>query len=144
MSIKSFLSNWSQFVTVSSSASISDRVSKYGDEVSELLYNSLLDVIRTRSPEIEDVFAGKKELRDSNESLLTHTLQAYGIWFQLLSTLDQHVNEKRLRLIETEIGHDQVPGTFAQVVSQAASEGVSAQQLQNVLENSSVFLSSLD
>lgn len=139
MSIKSFLSNWTQFVSVSSSASISERVSKYGDEVSELLFNSLLDVIRKRSPEIEDIILGKQELRNSNEKLLTYSLQAYGIWFQLLSTLDQHVNEKRLRLIETEIGHDQVPGTFAQVVSQAASEGVSAKQLQSVLENSSIF-----
>ncbi|MFK7793810.1 MAG: phosphoenolpyruvate carboxylase [Gammaproteobacteria bacterium] len=139
MSIKSFLSNWTQFVSVSSSASISERVSTYGDEVSELLFNSLLDVIRKRSPEIENIILGKQELRHSNETLLTYSLQAYGIWFQLLSTLDQHVNEKRLRLIETEIGHDQVPGTFAQVVSQAASEGVSAEQLQSVLENSSVF-----
>ena len=139
MSIKSFLSNWTQFVSVSSSASISERVSKYGDEVSELLFNSLLDVIRKRSPEIEEIILGKQELRHSKEKLLTYSLQAYGIWFQLLSTLDQHVNEKRLRLIETEIGHNQVPGTFAQVVSQAASEGVSAEQLQNVLENSSIL-----
>jgi len=139
MSIKSFLSSWTQFVSVSSSASISERVSAYGDEVSELLFNSLLEVIRKRRPEIEDIIVGKQELRHSNETLLTYALQAYGIWFQLLSTLDQHVNEKRLRLIETEIGHDQVPGTFAQVVSQAASEGVSADQLQNVLENSSIL-----
>ena len=139
MSIKSFLSNWTQYVSVSSSASISERVSKYGDEVSELLFNSLLNVIRKRSPEIEDIILGKQELRHSNETLLTYSLQAYGIWFQLLSIIDQHVNEKRLRLIETEIGHDQVPGTFAQVIAQAASEGVSADQLQNVFEHSSIF-----
>ena len=139
MSIKSFLSSWTQFVSVSSSASISERVSKYDGEVSELLFNSLLDVIRKRSPEIEDIITGKQELRHSNETLLTYSLQAYGIWFQLLSIIEQHVNEKRLRLIETEISHDEVPGTFAQVVSQAASEGVSAEQLQAVLENSSVL-----
>ena len=139
LSIKSFLSNWTQYVSLSSSASISDRVTSYGQEVTELLFNSLLDVIRKRSPEIEDIILSKQELRHSNETLLTHALQAYGIWFQLLSIHEQHVNEKRLRLIETEIGHDQVPGTFAQVVSQAASEGVSAEQLQKVLENSSIF-----
>lgn len=139
LSIKSFLSNWTQYVSLSSSASISDRVSKYEGEVSELLFNSLLDVIRKRSPEIEDIILGKQELRHSSETLLTYSLQAYGIWFQLLSTLEQHVNEKRLRLIETEIGHDQVPGTFAQVIAQAANEGVSADQLQNVFEHSSIF-----
>lgn len=139
MSIKSFLSNWTQFVSVSSSASVSDRVSKYGEEVSELLFGSLLEVIRKRSPEIEDIILGKQELRHSNETLLTHALQAYGIWFQLLSIIDQHVHEKRLRLIETDIGHDQVPGTFAQVIALAANEGVSADQLQNVLEKSSIF-----
>ena len=139
MSIKSFLSNWTQYVSVSSSASISERVSKYGDEVSELIFNSLLDVIRKRSPEIEPIILGEQELRNANETLLTHALQAYGIWFQLLSILEQHVNEKRLRLIETDIGHDQVPGTFAQVISQAASEGVSAEQLQKVFEHSSIL-----
>ncbi len=139
LSFKSFLSSWTQFVSVSSSASISERVSKYGDEVSKLLFDSLLSIIRKRSPEIENIILGNQELRQSNEKLLTHALQAYGIWFQLLSILDQHVNEKRLRLIETEIGHDQVPGTFAQVISQAASEGVSAVQLQNVFENSSII-----
>ena len=30
-----------------------------------------------------------------------------------------------LRLIETEIGHDGVPGTFAQVISQASNENIS-------------------
>ncbi len=139
MSIKSFLSNWTQFVSVSSSASISDRVTKYSDEVTELLFNSLIEVIRKRSPEIEDIILGTQELRHSNQKLLTYSLQAYGIWFQLLSILDQHVNEKRLRLIESEIGHNQVPGTFAQVISQAASEGVSADQLQKVFEHSSIF-----
>lgn len=139
LSIKSFLSNWTQFVSLSSSASIADRVSTYSQEVTELLFNSLLDVIRKRSPEIEDIILGNQELRHSNETLLTYALQAYGIWFQLLSIHEQHVNEKRLRLIETEIGHDQVPGTFAQVISQASSEGVTAEQLQNVLENSSIF-----
>lgn len=139
MSIKSFLSNWTQFVSVSSSASISDRVTKYSNEVTELLFNSLIEVIQKRSPEIEDIILGRQELRHSNQKLLTHSLQAYGIWFQLLSILDQHVNEKRLRLIESEIGHNQVPGTFAQVISQAASEGVSADQLQKVFEHSSIF-----
>jgi len=139
MSIKSFLSNWTQFVTASSSASISDRVSKYGEEVSELLFNSLLEVIRKRSPDIEAVILGEQELRDANETLLTHALQAYGIWFQLLSIIEQHTHEKRLRLIETDIGHDQVPGTFAQVIALAANEGVSAEKLQNVLEHSSIF-----
>lgn len=139
MSIKSFLSNWTQFVSASSSASISDRVSKYGEEVSELLFNSLLDVIRKRSPDIEVIILGEQELRDASEALLTHALQAYGIWFQLLSIIEQHTHEKRLRLIETDIGHDQVPGTFAQVIALAANEGISAEQLQNVLEHSSIL-----
>ena len=138
MSIKSFLSNWTQFLNVSTSKSITDRSSKYNDEVSELLFNSLLDVIRKRQPEVEDIITGKKELRDASDSVLTYALQAYGMWFQLLTITEQISNEKRLRLIETEIGHDGVPGTFAQIVSQAANEKVSAKEIQGILNNMSI------
>lgn len=138
MSIKSFLTNWTQFVSVSSSASISDRASKYHDDVSKLLFDSLIDIVQKRRPEIEDIIHGKQELRDANETVLTYALQAYGIWFQLLTITEQISNEKRLRLIETEIGHDGVPGTFAQVISQAANENISAEEIQEVLNNTSI------
>ncbi|MEM8844139.1 MAG: phosphoenolpyruvate carboxylase [Pseudomonadota bacterium] len=138
MSIKSLLSNWTQFLSVSTSASITDRSSQYNDEVSALLFNSLLDVIRKRQPEVEAIITGKKELRDAHDDVLTYALQAYGMWFQLLTITEQISNEKRLRLIETEIGHDGVPGTFAQVIAQASSEKISADEIQKILNNMSI------
>jgi len=139
MSNKSFSAKWSQFLTLSSSANINKRATKYSDQVSELLFNSLLSVIQKRSPEIEDIFLGQQELRQANDDVLPYALQAYGIWFQLLTITEQISNEKRLRMIETAIGHEGVPGTFAQVVAQAASEGIAADKLQEILDNASIY-----
>lgn len=129
---------WTQFVKIASSDTITSRANQYSEEVSGLLFNCLLKVVRKRCPEIEDILLGKQELRNSNQTLLTYALQAYGIWFQLLSIAEQNTNVRRLRLIETEIGHNEVPGTFAQVISQAAGQGITAQQLQKVLNSASI------
>ena len=139
ISIKSLLANWSQFFNVSSSANISRRASKYNHEVSKLLFDSLLDIINKRRPEIAGIILGRQGLSAAGYKQLTYALQAYGIWFQLLAISEQISNEKRLRLIETEIGHAGVPGTFAQVISQAASEKVSAEKIQMMLDNASIF-----
>ena len=139
MTIKPFSTKWSQFLTLSSSASINKRASNYNDQVSELLFNSLLGVIRKRSPKIESIFLGQQELRQANDDILPYALQSYGIWFQLLTITEQISNEKRLRMIETELGHEGVPGTFAQVIAQAANEQIPAEQLQKILDNSSIY-----
>ena len=135
MTIKPFSTKWSQFLTLSSSTNINKRASNYSDQVSELLFNSLLGVIRKRSPMIESIFLGQQELRQANDDILPYALQSYGIWFQLLTITEQISNEKRLRMIETELGHEGVPGTFAQVIAQAANEQIPAEQLQKILEN---------
>ena len=90
------------------------------------------------NPKSKVLLPARKELRDASDDVLTYALQAYGMWFQLLTITEQISNEKRLRLIETEIGHDGVPGTFAQVISQASSEKISADEIQNILNNMSI------
>lgn len=139
MSDKSPSVNWSQYLNVTSSAAIVSQAERYGEKVSKLLFDCFLQVIRNRCPEIEPILLGKQELRESNQDFLTFALQAYGIWFQLLSIADQNAYVKRRRIIEVEIGHDEVPGTFAQVISQSAREGISAEKIQAVLENMLIF-----
>ena len=138
MSEHSSSADWTRFFKASTSESVAKRANQYRDDISKLLFDCLLTVIHKRCPEIEPVLLGDKNLTELNETVLTFALQAYGIWFQLLSIAQQNADVRRLRLIETDIGHNEVPGTFAQVISHAAEQGISADQIQKVLDNSSI------
>lgn len=131
--------NWNQYVSVSSSEAIASQADRYGEKVAKTLFDCFLQVIRKRCPDIEPILLGKQELRESNQDLLTYALQAYGIWFQLTSIADQNTYVKRRRIIEIEIGHNEIPGTFAQVISQAAKEGIPAKKIQEIFERTLVF-----
>ena len=129
---KSLSIDWNQYLDVSSRAAIASQAEQYGEKISKILFDCFLKVIQKRCPEIEPILLEKQELRESNQDLLTFALQAYGIWFQLLSIADQNAYVKRRRIIETEIGHNKVPGTFAQVIAQAAKENIPATKLQEI------------
>ena len=131
--------NWNQYLDVSSRAAITSQAEQYGEKISTLLFDCFLKVIQKRCPEIEPILLGQQELRESNQDLLTYALQAYGIWFQLLSIADQNTYVKRRRIIETEIGHNEVPGTFAQVVAQAAKENIPATKIQEIFEKTLIY-----
>lgn len=138
MSKQSNSVGWTGFFKVSNSSDIASHTSQYREEVAQLLFNCLLEVVQKRCPDIENTLLGKQELRESNQDVMTYALQAYGIWFQLLSIVEQNSNVRHLRSIESEIGHTEVPGTFAQVISQAARQGIAADELQGVLDNASI------
>ncbi|MEP6571859.1 MAG: phosphoenolpyruvate carboxylase [Gemmatimonadota bacterium] len=106
----------------------------YATEVGELLFGLLLDVVRERQPEIEPVLRGEISGAGFSEDLAARTLQVQGIWFQLLSIAEQNAGMRRRRMTEAERGHDQVVGTFAHSVMQAAASGVPATLIRSVLE----------
>ena len=110
----------------------------YTSEVVALLHGLLLDVVRVRQPEIEPVMKGKAPIPASDGELLLRTLQAHGIWFQLLSIAEQNAGMRRRRLLETERGLERVEGTFAHVVAECARTGVSAEELQALLDRARV------
>jgi phosphoenolpyruvate carboxylase len=110
----------------------------YTSEVVDLLHGLLLDVVRVRQPEIESVMKGKAPLPGSDGELLLRTLQAHGIWFQLLSIAEQNAGMRRRRLLETERGLEHVEGTFAHVVAESARMGVSAEEFQALLNGARV------
>jgi phosphoenolpyruvate carboxylase len=105
----------------------------YAGEVVELLSGLLLALVRERQPELEPVLRGEREVAEVTPELLARTLQVQGIWFQLLSIAEQNAAMRRRRQAEAERGHEQLRGTFAQVISSAAAAGVPAGEIHQLL-----------
>ncbi|PYO98139.1 MAG: phosphoenolpyruvate carboxylase, partial [Gemmatimonadetes bacterium] len=89
----------------------------YLSRTAGLLHECLRDVIRTHQPEIERVLAGEPLDPQAPPELVARAIQAQGMWFQLLSIAEQNAAMRQRRQREVERGHDQLRGTFAQVVS---------------------------
>ena len=100
-----------------------------------LLHDCFRDVIRTHQPEIERVLAGEPLDPHAPPELVARAIQAQGMWFQLLSIAEQNVAMRQRRQSEIARGHDQLRGTFAQVVSTAARSGVAADEMRAVVAN---------
>lgn len=111
---------------------ISRRSVAYASEILKLLHELLLDVIRRRQPSIEDSFTGETPAK-SNADLL-HTLQARGIWFQLLNILEQNATIRRRRDIETSLGAECNDGTFMHLFSRAHKKRLPAAAVQALLD----------
>jgi phosphoenolpyruvate carboxylase len=105
----------------------------YAQEVVELLSGLLLALVRERQPEVESVLRGERNAASLSPELLARTLQVQGIWFQLLSIAEQNAAMRRRRQVEIERGYDQVRGTFAQVIADAAAARVSTEEIAELL-----------
>ncbi len=110
----------------------------YADELAEFMFGLLLDVIRLRQPEVEPILRGRQALPGDNRMLLMRALQAQGIWLQLLNIVEENVAMRTRRRLETEMGSDHVPGTFAHALADAAAAGVGAAEIQAMLDNASI------
>jgi phosphoenolpyruvate carboxylase len=65
--------------------------------------------------------------------LLARTLQAQGIWFQLLAIAEQNRDMRNRREVERERGYEQLRGTFAGVFATAAAAGITGAQIREAL-----------
>ena len=110
----------------------------YAKEVVDLLTEQLKTVIKQRQPEILPLFQGEKPVPKNNSSILLGVLQAWGIWFQLLNVAEENTAMRRRRLLEKNNGLEKVPGTFANVFSQAKEAGVSADDIQHLLNSAHI------
>src|SRR5439155_972153 len=106
---------------------------EYLPEVAELLFNEFVAVLRAHRPEIEPVLRGPPVDPAASPELVARALQAQGIWFQLLSIAEQNAAMRQRRQSEVDRGYDQLRGTFAQVVSAAAAQGVPAAELKSLV-----------
>jgi len=110
----------------------------YTEQIIQLLEALFHDVISVRNPEIDPVLKGKQSIPEGDRNLLLRTLQAHGVWFRLLSIAEQNLVMRSLRHTETERGPEHVPGTFANVFTQAAKTGMTADQIQTMLASARI------
>ena len=110
----------------------------YAKEVVDLLTEQLKAVIQQRQPEILPLFQGEQPVPKNNASILLGVLQAWSIWFQLLNVAEENTAMRRRRLLEKNNGLEKVPGTFANVFSQAKEAGASADDIQHLLNSARI------
>jgi phosphoenolpyruvate carboxylase len=108
---------------------------EYLQQLADLLFGLLLDVIHAHQPEIEPVLRGRPADVARGPELVARTIQAQGIWFQLLSIAEQNAAMRERRRTEVERGYDELRGTFAYVTSAAAGSGVPAAELRTAIGN---------
>ncbi len=111
---------------------------RYAREVLDTLFGLLCAVVRRRQPEIEPVLRGEAPIPAAREDLLLRCLQAFGIWFQLIALAEQNASMRRLRHTEAERGPEEIPGTFAHVLREAARAGVPAEAIQALLRDARI------
>jgi phosphoenolpyruvate carboxylase len=110
---------------------LAEEAAAYANEVADLLYTLLLEVVRGRSPELEPLLTGAQEA--CGPELEARSLQVLGMWLQLLSVAEQNAAMRRRRQIEAERGYEALRGTLVQVVGSAASAGTSADELRQLV-----------
>lgn len=128
--------SWTQLTKVAAGNTIIAPAATYEDELVDLLYQQLLSVIRTRQPNIEGVIEGKTDIRSVSDDQILYILEAYGIWFQLLSIAEQNAMVQQRRQIEKKYNRDRVPGTFAYTFQLASQRDIPAEEIQKVLNKS--------
>jgi phosphoenolpyruvate carboxylase len=112
---------------------LASSAAEYVEHIADLLFNLLLDVIRAHQPEIAPVLRGERSDVDSSPELAARTIQAQGIWFQLLSIAEQNIAMRERRRTEIDRGPHQLRGTFAHVVGGAAASRIPVEEIRSVL-----------
>ena len=104
----------------------------------ELLYAALLEVLDRHEPTVAKLLRGEPIDEPGGQALsnrlLARTLQAQSIWFQLLAVAEQNRDMRRRREVERQRGRVAVAGTFEYVFQLAASQGLSAAQVREGLQ----------
>ena len=104
-------------------------------EAAAFLFDQLVDVVKRHQPEIEPVLRGFGSSAGLPPALMARALQAQGIWFQLLSIAEQASAMRRRRTIERAKGRDELLGSFAHVLADAAKAGVTADEIRAQLKS---------
>ena len=105
----------------------------YEEEVARLLFDLLIEVTARHEPEVVPLLQGEPAATEPTPQLLARTLQAQGMWFQLLSIAEQNAAMRRRREAEDRDGHQAMRGTLARVVADA-SGALPAADLRAVLK----------
>lgn len=106
----------------------------YADEIKDLLFGLLRNVVSRRAPGAVAAFSQTEQNEPTQKSDLISALQASGIWFQLASIAEENAMMRARRRIERAGGPDQVKGSFSNILSSAAGLGVEADELARALD----------
>ncbi len=102
-------------------------------EAADILFGLLIEIVRRHQPEIEPVLRGSANFSRFTPELMARALQAQGLWFQLLSIAEQNAAMRRRRHIERTRGRENLRGTFAHVLAEAAASGIGADEIRDLL-----------
>ncbi|NKB37431.1 MAG: phosphoenolpyruvate carboxylase [Gammaproteobacteria bacterium] len=119
-------------------ADLDNDAANYAADLVNLLSTQLNKVIGRRRPDILPFIRSEKLLTEATQNEAEVILQAWGIWFQLLNIAEENTGMRRRRQTENLLGLEQVPGTFAHVLAEAKNEGVSAEDIQTLLDNANI------
>jgi len=100
---------------------------------SALLFDLLVAVVQRYEPQVAAVLREERTTAGMPADLLARTLQAQGIWFQLLAIAEQNRDMRNRREVERERGYEQLRGTFAGVFASAAAAGITGAQIREAL-----------
>jgi len=100
---------------------------------SALLFDLLVGVLERYEPEVAAVLREERSTAGMPATLLARTLQAQGIWFQLLAIAEQNRDMRNRRDAERERGYEHVRGTFASAFAAAAAEGITGAEIRQAL-----------
>ena len=101
---------------------------------SGLLFDLLVGVVERYEPAVARVLRGAATTEGMPAALLARTVQAQGIWFQLLAIAEQNRDMRQRRALERDRGRDHVPGTLAQALTAAVDAGVSATAVREAIQ----------
>jgi len=90
-------------------------------------------VVQRYEPQVAAVLREERSSAGMPAPLLARTLQAQGIWFQLLAIAEQNRDMRNRREVERERGYEQLRGTFAGVFASAAAAGISGAEIREAL-----------
>jgi phosphoenolpyruvate carboxylase len=97
------------------------------------LFDLLVGVVHRYEPQVAAVLREERTTADMPAVLLARTLQAQGIWFQLLAIAEQNRDMRNRREVERERGYEQLRGTFAGVFASAAAAGITGAEIREAL-----------
>ena len=92
-----------------------------------------MGVVQRYEPQVAAVLREERSSAGMPAPLLARTLQAQGIWFQLLAIAEQNRDMRNRREVERERGYEQLRGTFAGVFASAAAAGISGAEIREAL-----------
>ena len=106
---------------------------KAASEGEALLVGLLADVVGTRAPDAVSALRGARIDRGGTPASIGRSLQALGMWAQLVSIAELHDAMRARRRVELEDGETRVAGTFAHVFDRWRAAGVPAADVRDLL-----------